>query len=57
VRLTLRDGADASMTLRLAGEEVELSADEPVERPWKRRPPLLPAPGQPVGREPAGRGH
>ena len=57
VRLTLRDGADATTTLWLAGEEVELTADEPVERPWTRRQPLLPAPTQPVGREPAGRGH
>ena len=37
------------------GEEVVVTAGEPVTRPMKPRKPLLPAPTQPVGREPAKR--
>jgi trehalose/maltose hydrolase-like predicted phosphorylase len=57
VRLDLRDGEQASMQLRLAGELVELVRDAPLARPWTRREPLLPRPAQPPGREPDGRGH
>ncbi len=53
VRLSLRDGPDASLDLLLAGEQIHLTADQPVVRPWTRRQPLLPRPPQPPGREPA----
>ena len=52
VRVELRDGADAVVDLLIAGERVQLSAEEPVVRPWRRRPPLLAQPPQPTGREP-----
>jgi hypothetical protein len=52
VRVELRDGVDASVDLLVGGERVRLTADEPVVRPWTRRPPLLPRPPQPPGREP-----
>jgi trehalose/maltose hydrolase-like predicted phosphorylase len=52
VRVALRDGADAVVELLVGGERVRLSVDEPVVRPWRRRPPLLPRPPQPPGREP-----
>ncbi len=51
VRLVLRDGG-STIDVLVAGERVRLSADEPVVRPWTRRPPLLPPPPQPPGREP-----
>jgi alpha,alpha-trehalose phosphorylase len=56
VRLELRDGPQATMRLLLAGEEVELTCDEPVERTWTRREPMLPRPGGCTGREPVGQG-
>ncbi len=55
VRLSLRDGPDASMDLLLADERIHLTPDSPVVRPWTRRQPLLPRPPQPPGREPAAR--
>lgn len=56
VALTLRDGPDAQLDLVLAGETITLTTAEPVVRPWRRRPPLLPRPTQPTGRAPAQRG-
>jgi trehalose/maltose hydrolase-like predicted phosphorylase len=55
VRLELRDGPDAAMDVLVAGEPVRLTVEEPVVRPWTRRPPLLPRPPQPLGREPDAR--
>ncbi len=52
VRLSLRDGTEGTLSLLLVGEEVEVEAGAPVTRPWTRRPPLLPRPVQPVGRDP-----
>lgn len=56
VTYALRDGADATVELRHAGDEVLITAGEPVTRPLKKRTPLLPRPPQPPGREPAHRG-
>lgn len=53
VRCSLRDGADARLTLLLTGEQVEVTSAEPVTRPLGRRTPLLPRPSQPPGREPS----
>jgi len=55
VRLSLYDGPGSSLSLLLAGEEVEVTADEPVVRPVVRREPLLPRPPQPPGRRPGTR--
>ena len=55
VRVELRDGPDAAMDLLVAGEQIRLTADEPVVRPWRRRPPMLSRPPQPPGREPDAR--
>ena len=55
VRVSVRNGADATLRLLLAGEAVEVSAGHPVERPLVVRQPLLPPPRQPPGREPAAR--
>jgi alpha,alpha-trehalose phosphorylase len=54
VRCSLRDGA-GEVALRLVGEDVVVTGGEPVERPWKRREPLLPRPEQPPGRAPLAR--
>ncbi|GAA4360575.1 glycoside hydrolase family 65 protein [Angustibacter luteus] len=55
VRYSIRDGADARLTLRHAGELVEITSDAHVERELRRRRALLPPPPQPLGRRPAGR--
>jgi trehalose/maltose hydrolase-like predicted phosphorylase len=52
VTYTLRDGADASLTLRHAGEELTVTVGEPVTRKLTARTPLLPPPQQPPGRAP-----
>jgi trehalose/maltose hydrolase-like predicted phosphorylase len=52
VTYLVHDGPDASVTLRHAGEEVEVTAEKPVTRKLKRRRPLFPRPPQPPGREP-----
>ncbi|HKG49751.1 MAG TPA: glycoside hydrolase family 65 protein [Actinomycetales bacterium] len=52
---TLRDGEDVSLALRHAGQQVTVTTGEPVVRPLVKRVPLLPAPQQPPGREPASR--
>jgi hypothetical protein len=52
---TLRDGADASLVLHHAGDEVTVHVGQPITRKVVPREPLLPRPEQPVGREPAHR--
>lgn len=52
VRCSLRDGADARLTLLLYGERVEITTTVPAERPVVALTPLLPPPGQPPGRSP-----
>jgi trehalose/maltose hydrolase-like predicted phosphorylase len=52
VTYTLRDGPDGALTIRHAGEELDLSAKEPSTVAVKRRTALLPPPTQPPGREP-----
>ncbi len=52
VRCSLRERDGGAVSLRLAGEDVVVTATEPVERPWERRQPLLPRPEQPPGRAP-----
>jgi alpha,alpha-trehalose phosphorylase len=52
VRCTLLGEPAATMPLQLYDEQVELRATEPVVRPVRERPPLLPTPVQPAGRAP-----
>jgi trehalose/maltose hydrolase-like predicted phosphorylase len=52
VGYTLRDGPDSVLTIRHAGEELELRTDQPTTVPLKRRKALLPPPTQPPGRAP-----
>lgn len=52
VTYTLRDGPDARLTIRHAGEPLELSTKSPATLPVRRRTALLPAPQQPPGRQP-----
>ncbi|GAA3342037.1 glycoside hydrolase family 65 protein [Amorphoplanes nipponensis] len=52
VRVSLRDGDDARLALRLYGEEVEVTAGAVVERPVVPLEPLLPPPTQPPGYAP-----
>ncbi len=52
VTYRLRDGKDASLTLRHDGHEVTVMAEEPLVMPIVRREPLLARPRQPVSREP-----
>ncbi len=49
---TLRDGPHGVLTIRHAGEPLELSTQQPTEVAVKPREPLLPPPQQPPGREP-----
>src|SRR6195256_2081244 len=49
VTYTVRDGPGAGMTIRHAGEEVELSTQSPSTIPIQARHPLLPTPQQPPG--------
>lgn len=55
VTYTLRDGPDGTLVICHAGKELELSTHEPTVVPIVPRQALLPAPKQPVGREPARR--
>jgi trehalose/maltose hydrolase-like predicted phosphorylase len=55
VTYSLFNGEDAEIELRHDGENLVVTAAEPVVRPLKRRKPLLKAPTQPVGRAPAKR--
>lgn len=52
VTYTLRDGADSTLRINHAGEELALSTNSPTAVPARRRDPLLPTPTQPPGREP-----
>jgi trehalose/maltose hydrolase-like predicted phosphorylase len=55
-RVSLRDGSDGRLSMRLYDEVVELAVDSPVTRPVAALRPLLPRPEQPPGYapEPAG---
>jgi len=52
VTYTLRDGPGGELTIRHAGEELELSTESPTTVQICPRKPLLPAPDQPPGRAP-----
>jgi trehalose/maltose hydrolase-like predicted phosphorylase len=53
VTYSLRDdGPDSQLTIRHAGEDVELSTSEPTTITLVKREPLLPTPQQPPGRVP-----
>jgi alpha,alpha-trehalose phosphorylase len=52
VTYTLRDGAGSSLTFRHNGEEVTVTTGKPVVQRISKRPPMLPRPPQPPGREP-----
>ncbi|HYZ67848.1 MAG TPA: glycosyl hydrolase family 65 protein, partial [Mycobacterium sp.] len=52
VAYTLRDGPDSALTIRHAGESLELHTGKPTTVALQRRKPLLPPPSQPPGREP-----
>ena len=52
VTYTLRDGPGGGLTIRHAGEDVELSTSAPTTITLRKREPLLPTPQQPPGREP-----
>jgi alpha,alpha-trehalose phosphorylase len=52
---SLRDGADATLTLYHEGNEVTVQSGTPVSRPITPITPLLARPKQPVGREPVAR--
>jgi trehalose/maltose hydrolase-like predicted phosphorylase len=53
VTYTVRDGTDASLTFRHNGKDVTVTSGTPVTEPIGKRPPMLPRPPQPPGREPA----
>ena len=55
VTYTIRDGSDARLVLRHAGEPVVVAADRPATVPLGRRTPSVPAPSQPAGRAPVPR--
>ncbi|WP_123024954.1 glycoside hydrolase family 65 protein [Mycolicibacterium stellerae] len=55
VTYTLRDGPHSTLTIRHAGEPLELSTDSPSTVAVRRRKALLPPPPQPPGREPVRR--
>ncbi|WP_083410876.1 glycoside hydrolase family 65 protein [Mycolicibacterium rutilum] len=52
VTYTLRDGPGATLLIRHAGEDLELTSQEPTTVPVRRCEPMLPPPAQPPGREP-----
>jgi alpha,alpha-trehalose phosphorylase len=52
VTYTVRDGPDGGLTIRHAGEPLDLTADAPKTVAVQRRKPMLPPPQQPPGREP-----
>ncbi|MEV4701714.1 glycosyl hydrolase family 65 protein [Actinoplanes sp. NPDC049316] len=53
VRVSLRDGTDARLPVRLYGEDVEVTSGKLVERPIPPLTPLLPRPEQPPGYAPS----
>ena len=52
MKYSVHDGPDASMRIRHAGEQLTVTAKQPVVRTLEKRRPLLPRPPQPPGREP-----
>jgi alpha,alpha-trehalose phosphorylase len=52
VTYVLRDGPDSELSIRHAGEKVDLNTSSPTTVQVQRRKPLLPPPSQPPGREP-----
>lgn len=52
VTYTLRDGPDAELSIRHAGEDICVSTRSPCTIELKKRKPLLPPPPQPPGRAP-----
>ena len=52
VTYTLRDGPGTELTIRHAGEDLELNTESPTTIEVRPRKPLLPPPPQPPGREP-----
>ena len=52
VTYTVRDGPDGGLTIRHAGERLDLTADAPKTVAVQPRKPMLPPPEQPPGREP-----
>jgi trehalose/maltose hydrolase-like predicted phosphorylase len=52
VSYVLRDGPEHELSIRHAGENLDLHTDAPTAVPVRRRKPLLPTPSQPPGREP-----
>jgi alpha,alpha-trehalose phosphorylase len=55
VTYTLHDGPDATLTIRHAGEQLELSPTSPSTVAVRRRTAPLPSPSQPPGRKPVHR--
>jgi alpha,alpha-trehalose phosphorylase len=55
VTYTIRDGPHHGLTIRHAGEDLDLSTDRASTVAIKPKEPLLAAPQQPPGREPLGR--
>ena len=51
VTYELRDGPGSELSIRHAGEGLDLHTDSPTTVPMRRREPLLPQPPQPPGRE------
>jgi trehalose/maltose hydrolase-like predicted phosphorylase len=52
VTYTLRDGPHSTLTIRHAGESLELATESPSTVPVRALSPMLPPPKQPPGREP-----
>jgi trehalose/maltose hydrolase-like predicted phosphorylase len=52
VSYALRDGPGTVLTIRHAGERLDLHTDSPTTVAVRRHEPLLPPPSQPPGREP-----
>jgi trehalose/maltose hydrolase-like predicted phosphorylase len=55
VTYSLHDGDQGEVAFHHDGESVVVTADKPVTRPLKPRKAILPAPTQPLGREPSRR--
>jgi alpha,alpha-trehalose phosphorylase len=49
---TLRDGPGSSLAFRHNGQQVTVTVGKPITERINKRPPLLPRPRQPLGREP-----
>jgi alpha,alpha-trehalose phosphorylase len=55
VTYALRDGPGREVSIRHAGQRLDLHTDSPTTVALRRRTPLLPTPSQPPGREPTHR--